>query len=85
MKGEKMLQMQFALNDGSRPRLMVAGMVSKKFDAMTIQISKVVHYYIDMVPQFRYVYEEIDNNDFVQYARYMSLENIKRNYSWAGM
>jgi len=80
-----MLQMQFVFNDGARPKLTVAQTVSKKFDAMTIQISKVVHYYVDMVPQFRYVYEEIDNNDFVQYARYMGLDNIRRNYKWAEM
>lgn len=80
-----MLQMRFALNDGSHPNLTVAKTVHKKFDAMTIQISKIIHYYIDMVPQFRYVYEEIDNNDFVQYARYMSLENIQKNYAWAEM
>lgn len=80
-----MVQMQFALNDGTRPTLLVADMVHKVFDAMTIQISKVVHYYIDGVPQFRYVYEEIDNNDMVTYARYMGIENIRANYPWTNM
>jgi len=56
---------------------------------MSIQISKV----LDMeaitfgkeaatVP-YKWVYEEIDDNDFVTYARYMDEKNIKRNYPWA--
>lgn len=83
-----MIKQQFVFNDGSRPELYVVNQKSFKYDAMSIQISKV----LDMetiifgkeaatVP-YKWVYEEIDNNDFVIYARYMDEENIKRNYPW---
>lgn len=76
------LSMKFALNDGSTPTHIVDRILSKKFDAMSIQISRIVDHYIDMKPQHRYLYEEINQDDMVTYARYMGEDNIKHNYPW---
>lgn len=85
-----MIEMSFAMNDGTRQTYTVVGIKSQKYEAMTIQISKVVDtrngfkltkdgaYY-----PFGYIYEEIDNDDFVTYCRFMGEDNIKRNYPWA--
>lgn len=83
------MKQQFTLNDGSKPELIVVSQKSFKYEAMSIQISKV----LDLnsitfgkeaatVP-YKWIYEEIDNDDMVVYARYMSEENIKKNYSWS--
>ena len=56
---------------------------------MSIQISKVRdldHVTIEKeaasVP-YKWIYEEIDSNDFVTYARFMDESNIKKNYPWS--
>ena len=84
-----MMKQTFALNDGSRPELFVVDQKSKRFDAMSIQISKVLD--LDNVRLgdkeatvgYRYVYEEINHDDMVTYARFMDLRNIKEHYRWA--
>lgn len=86
-----MVQQQFALNDGTKPKLWVVMQKSINYQATMIgyQISKV----LDMenaqadedcckIP-YRWIYEEIDlTTDFVTYARYMGEEHIRKNYSW---
>jgi hypothetical protein len=83
------MKQQFSLNDGRRPELYVVGQKSFKYDAMSIQISKVLdldHVTIGKeaasVP-YKWIYEEIDNSDFVIYARFMDEVNIKNNYPWS--
>lgn len=79
----------FRMNDGTDKKLRVLGSRYHKYDAMTIQISKVIDENNPEIRkdgifyQFKYVYEEIDNKtDFVQYTHYMSPENLKKNYPW---
>lgn len=84
-----MLKQKFRFNDNTDPELYVVASEYHKYEAMTIQISKV----LDMdnailrtnhaeIP-YRYVYEEVNSDDFVQYARFMGEDNIRRNYPWA--
>ena len=83
------MKQTFALNDGSRPELFVVDQKSKRFDAMSIQISKVLD--LDNVRLvvkeaavgYRYVYEEINHVDMVTYAWFMDIRNIKEHYRWA--
>lgn len=82
------MKQQFALNDGTRPTLTVVAQKSQQYDSLAIQISKV----LDMdsiiynkecaVVQYRWIYEEIDRSDMVVYARFMSREEIIKNYPW---
>lgn len=88
-----MTKQRFALNDGTYPELIVIAQKSKSIPSVGIayQISKVVD--LDNVISVdkdgvkfgcRYIYEEIDlATDSVKYARYMGIDNIKRNYKWA--
>jgi len=62
---------------------MVVSQKYRAYDALTIQISKTIFCYLDGVPVYRYVYEEIDENDMVVYARYMDERNIREHYKWA--
>lgn len=85
-----MLMTSFAMNDGTRQKYMVVDHKYMKSGMLTIQISKVIDtrdvykltkdgaYY-----PFGYIYEEIDENDFVTYCRFMGKDNIERNYPWA--
>lgn len=77
-----MLQQRFMLNDGSKPLLNVVRVASRTYESLTIQISQVLHYYVDMVPHYRYVYEEINKEDMVVYARYMGEEHLREQYPW---
>jgi hypothetical protein len=73
------MKQEFRFNDESRPTLEVLGQLTYKYDAMTIQISKV-----KAEDEVKFVYEEITNDtDEVTYARYMGESNIRRNYPWA--
>ncbi len=85
-----MMKQTFVLNDKTSPELLVVKQKSKKYDAMTIQISEVV----DLESEFatvqngtatfplRYIYEEVDENDFIFYARYMDKANVDKFYIW---
>ena len=78
-----MTKQTFVFNDGTRATKEVHRQVSKKFDAFTVQISRVFWYFIGRVPQWRYIYEEIDNTeDSVIYAHYVSEENVRKSYPW---
>lgn len=73
------MKQTFAFNDGSKPTLNVLGQLTYKYDAMTIQISKV-----KVENEVKFVYEEVTNDtDEIKYARYMDQSNIRRNYPWA--
>jgi len=85
-----MLRQKFIFNDGSKPELDVIDVKSYKYeDGSAIQISKVLDMSNILIKDsfayvpFKYVYEEIDEYDFITYARYMGVENINRNYPWA--
>jgi len=58
--------------------LQVVAQMSYKYDAMSIQISKV-----KVEGEIKYVYEEINHEDEVQICRYMGENNIRRSYPWA--
>ena len=78
-----MVKQTFVLNDGSKPCKEVHRQKSKRYDALIIQISEVFWYFIGRVPQYRYIYEEINPvEDSVVYARYMGEEHIRKNYPW---
>lgn len=75
------MKQQFVFNDNSRVQLPVIAQMSYKYDAQTIQISKVKD---PDTNEIRFVYEEITNDtDEVVYARYMGEDNIRNNYPWA--
>lgn len=75
------MKQQFVFNDNSKVQLPVLAQMSYKYDAQTIQISKVKD---PDTNEIRFVYEEITNDtDEVVYARYMSEDNIRNNYPWA--
>jgi hypothetical protein len=87
----KMMKQQFALNDHTKPELFVVKQRSLKYEALSIQISAVINLERDPIDfdedqvtlPLRYIYEEISNDsDIVMYARYMSVDNIRDNYSW---
>lgn len=62
-------------------QLTVISQMSYKYDAQTIQISKVKDPDTNAV---RFVYEEIENGtDTVMLCRYMGEDNIRNNYPWA--
>ena len=68
-------------NADEQIQLTVLAQMSYKYDAQSIQISKVKELETNEV---KFVYEEItDDTDEVVYARYMSEENIRNNYPWA--
>ena len=83
------MKQTFRLNDGSTPTLPVLGQKSKRFEAMDIQISKIID--IDnleltscgALAPYRYIYEEISKDDAVIYARFMGKDNIIKYYKWA--
>lgn len=75
------MKQQFVFNDNSKVELSVIAQMAYKYDAQTIQISKVKD---PDTNEIRFVYEEITNDtDEVMYARYMSEDNIRNNYPWA--
>lgn len=76
------MKQSFAFNNSeSRIQLTVLAQMSYKYDAQTIQISKVKD---PDTNEVRYVYEEISNDeDAVVYCRYMGEDNIRNNYPWA--
>ena len=68
-------------NQEQQVQLTVIAQMSYKYDAMSIQISKVKD---PDTNEIRFVYEEIDNTeDSVKYCRYMGEDNIRNNYPWA--
>lgn len=83
------MKQTFALNDGTRPTLEVVAQKSQQYDSLAIQITKVldtdsiIYNKECAVIQYRWIYEEIDRSDMVVYARYMSREEILKNYKWA--
>lgn len=83
-----MIQQQFVLNDGSKPALFVVRQQSYKYDAMAIQISEVLdmnnihHNEHHSIIHHCYIYEEINHDDMVQYATYMSIDQINKYYKW---
>lgn len=75
------MKQQFVFNDNSKVQLSVLAQMSYKYDAQTIQISKVKD---PDTNEIRYVYEEISNDEYVVvYCRYMGEDNIRNNYPWA--
>lgn len=80
----------FRFNDGTSPRLIVVGQTSKLYsNGISIQITKTLN--PDDITltsdggfiPYQFVYEEINSEDVVTYARYMGVENIIKNYPWA--
>ena len=68
-------------NSDEQIQLPVLAQMSYKYDAQSIQISKVKE---PETNEVKFVYEEITNDtDEVVYARYMGEENIRNNYPWA--
>lgn len=86
----KMMKQQFAFNDGSRPEYFVVSQRSKRYDSLSIQITKVLDLEAVIfgraeahVP-YLWIYEEIDNDtDMLIYGRVMGELNIKQNYDFA--
>jgi hypothetical protein len=84
-----MIKQTFRLNDGSTPTLPVINQRARCFDAMSIQISKVIDTEnleltsCGAMAPYRYIYEEISKDDFVIYARFMGEDNIANNFKWA--
>ena len=88
------MKQQFILNDGTRPTLEVVKQKSHHYDSLDIQISQVLDFsnydlcevdgeVATVKVKCRYIYEEINPvEDSVIYARYMGIDNIKRNYPW---
>jgi hypothetical protein len=86
------MKQTFRLNDGSTPTLPVLAQKSKCFEAMDIQISKVIDTEnleltsCGAIAPYRYIYEEISKrDDEVIYARFMGEDNIANNFKWALM
>ncbi len=85
----KMMKRTFALNDGSRQELFVVDQKSKRYDAISVRISKVLD--LDNVRirdeeaivGYRYIYEEINQDGMATYARFMDIRTIKEYYEWA--
>jgi hypothetical protein len=83
------MKQTFRLNNGSTPTLPVVSQKSRCFEAMDIQISKVVDTEnleltsCGAVAPYRYIYEEISKDDLVIYARFMGEDNIASNFKWA--
>lgn len=80
--------------DGAQRTYEVTHKANRTTDNGTIQISQVID--LDqmklltiegetaiMKAPTRYIYEEIDRNDSVTYARFMGIDNIGRCYAWA--
>ena len=84
-----MIKQRFSLNDGNTPTLPVILQKSKSFEALDIQISKVVDTEnleltsCGAVAPYRYIYEEISKDDAVLFARFMGKDNIAANFKWA--
>ena len=75
------MKQTFAFNDNTRVEMTVLAQMSYKYDAMSIQISKVKE---PETNEVKYVYEEITNDtDEVQYCHYMSENGIRQQYPWA--
>lgn len=76
------MKQYFQFNDSDEQiQLPVLAQMSYKYDALTIQISKVKD---PDTNEIRYVYEEISNDEYaVVYCRYMGEDNIRNNYPWA--
>ena len=76
-----MMKQWSVMNDGMQKEMMVVEQKSVKLDAMCIQISKVVdenNYEMDYEHirfGFKYIYEEIDNNDMVVYSHFIEERN----------
>ena len=83
------MKQTFKLNNGSILTLPVIDQRSKRFDAMDIQISKVIDTEnfeltsCGAIAPYRYIYEEIAKDDAVIYARFMGEANIAKNFKWA--
>ena len=83
------MKQQFILNDENVVFAEVIQQTSVRYNEMSIQISKVLDLSVVEICDgyakvgFAYIYEEIDSNDMVIYARFMGYENIKKNYTWA--
>jgi hypothetical protein len=88
---------QFVMNDGTKPEYKVIRQASRKFDEMTIQITKVCigmawqlrhsgrlveNDLDDLAPVIRYIYEEINNDDLVQYCTFYNEGKIWEYYPW---
>jgi hypothetical protein len=82
-----MLTEKFVLNDHSKPELMVIAQTHKEYDALTVQLTRVVD--LDNVISIkngevtfgsRFIYEEISLEGLVTYARYMCESQISSNY-----
>lgn len=77
------------LNNGRLITCFVVAQKSFRYDAMSIQITKVldlegaIYKSKSAEVPYRFVYEEIVRNDVVIYARFMGRDNISRNYPWA--
>jgi hypothetical protein len=85
-----MIKQIFALNNSIKSELYVVKQRSIKLESISIQISAIVdleHNPLDwdrdsITLPLRYIYEEINNDDEVIYARYMGQDNIARCYPW---
>ena len=82
------MKQTFALNDGTTPTLEVVTQKSQQYDSLAIQITKVldtdsiIYNKECAVIQYRWIYEEINRDDMVVYARFMGREEILKNYKW---
>lgn len=83
------MKQTFIFNDDTNKTFEVVGQKSKKFDAMTIQISKIVNPDDMVITEkgafipFSYIYEEISDEDFVIYTSKYSYESVCKYYPWA--
>ena len=88
-----MMKQEFYLADEAmeQPQQMfyVLDQQSRKFDAMTIQLSKIVDMRkplknspAEVTFPTRYIYEEIDDMDMVTYCRFIGLDHLKSAYPW---
>ena len=70
------MKQTFAFNDNTKVEMTVLAQMSYKYDAMSIQISKVKE---PETNEVKYVYEEITNDtDEVQYCHCMSENGIRQ-------
>ena len=83
------MKQTFIFNDNTNKIFEVVGQKNKKFDSMTIQISKIVDPNDMTITKdgafipFSYMYEEISNEDFVIYTSKYSYESVCKYYPWA--
>jgi len=85
-----MIKQTFALNDNTKPEHYVVNQGSFKYESgMSVQISQVLdlesedNVFGDVTAaiHYKWIYEEINKDDEVIYARYMDIKQIKEHYA----